>query len=112
MKEYKVYELLNQEGKIVDVGITSRALNLRLIEHRCPLGRWPGRKDLTIQLYAIYNTKKEALATEGAHKLELGMKWTELESRKHWAIAGGKSKKRIENYKQTRSKFKRGDSNT
>jgi predicted GIY-YIG superfamily endonuclease len=82
--EYYVYELFDQTGQIVDVGMTGRDLNKRLCEHtkRKPHpnnghGRWYGRNDLDIRIFSTHSIRKEALKAEGARKLELGMEWTE-----------------------------------
>ena len=80
MQKHKVYELIDQEGTIVNVGYTGESLEVRLHQHtKWKSHKWYGRKDLTIRLYASYNTKKEALATEGTRKLELGFNWMEIE---------------------------------
>jgi predicted GIY-YIG superfamily endonuclease len=82
--EYKVYELLDQEGAIVYVGMSSNPES-RFYAHtkhkptHSGSGYFYGRTDLSIRVYSIHPTRKEALKAEGARKLELGFEWSERE---------------------------------
>jgi hypothetical protein len=88
--EYKVYELVDLEGQIVDVGYTSGSLEFRLRQHtKWKIGRWYGRTDLNIRTLLIHPTKKEALLAEGTRKLSLGMTWTEKEAKRKGGRLGG-----------------------
>jgi hypothetical protein len=86
MKEHKVYELVDQEGRIVDVGYTGGPLKNRFYDHtkRKPTqsgrGKFYGRTDLTIRVHSTYLSNKEALIAEGSRKIELGIPWTEKQN--------------------------------
>jgi predicted GIY-YIG superfamily endonuclease len=84
MKQYHVYELFDQEDTIVYVGMSINPKN-RLYDHvkRKPTqsgrGLFYNRLDLCIRTISSHNIKADALAIEGARKLELGMEWGEIE---------------------------------
>ena len=85
MKQYHVYELFDQSGTIVYVGMTSDP-KMRFTKHIKAKpgygnGKFYGRTDLDIRILSIHSIKKEAALAEGAHKLSLGMNWTERDSR-------------------------------
>jgi predicted GIY-YIG superfamily endonuclease len=97
-----VYDLVNTEGKTVDVGIT---LNLaqRLNQHTrrksdgtSRRGKWYGH-DLEIVSIATFETRSEALKAEGQRKLSLGMEWTEFKGRS----AGGLKQSKVLNTTKT-----------
>jgi predicted GIY-YIG superfamily endonuclease len=82
MKQYHVYELFDQEGTIVYVGMSYNPKN-RLYSHTKIKpgpghGTFYGRTDLDFRILSTHPTRKEAMKFEGARKLELGMEWTEL----------------------------------
>jgi len=83
MKQYIVYELVDQYNTIVYIGCTGRTLKARLREHirsNCKSpghGKFLGRTDLIIRPHSVYDTRKEALLIEGSRKLELGFEWIE-----------------------------------
>jgi len=86
MKQYHVYELFDQEGTIVYVGV-SVDVKRRFIQHtkwqpNPGQGYFHGRTDLHWRIIQSFRIKKEALALEGFRKLELGMHWTEKDGGK------------------------------
>jgi hypothetical protein len=93
--EWKVYELIDQTGQIVYIGMTKRAVLTRFKEHiweKSNRKYWKnliGRKDLDWRIISIHTIKKEAQAAEGARKLELGMEWGERSGKgKSWPPGG------------------------
>jgi len=82
MKQYYVYELFDQEGTIVYVGMSTNPERRFYAHTKEKLdkgkGTFYGRTDLTWRIIQSHNTKKEAFTAEGARKLELGMIWSEL----------------------------------
>ena len=91
--EVYVYELLDQVGKVVDVGVSIRPKS-RFRNHIGSKpggnGRWYGRTDLTWQIHSSHNTRKEARLVEGARKLEVGLDWTEYKCHSAGGKIGGK----------------------
>lgn len=73
----QVYELRVGE-RVIDVGVTGRAIEHRLYEHTCKSGRWPNRTDITIHAVSQWPTLSRAMQEEGRLKLHYGFEWTEM----------------------------------
>lgn len=81
MKQYHVYELFDQDGKIVYVGI-SKIPEVRFKKHTRTKpspgnGYFYGRTDLKLRIHSSHYIRQEAYKAEGYRKLELNMPWTE-----------------------------------
>jgi len=82
MKTYYVYELFDQTGQIVYVGISQNPKK-RFRSHTkykpvCSgMGYFYGREDLDWRIHSTWPNKKSAWNAEGIRKLELGFEWTE-----------------------------------
>jgi predicted GIY-YIG superfamily endonuclease len=83
MKTYYVYELYNSMGTVEYVGQTENAKN-RLRQHtkvkpvRCSgNGKFYGRQDISMNIVAEFQNRKEARNLEGELKIQYGLDWTE-----------------------------------
>jgi predicted GIY-YIG superfamily endonuclease len=97
-----VYDLLDTQGKTVDVGVTLN-LTQRLYQHTkkrpdgtSRFGKWYGH-NLEIVSVGMFQTRKEAMKVEGERKLSLGMEWTESTGRSK----GGHTQARVLNNTKT-----------
>ena len=84
MKQYHVYELFDQEGTIVYVGMSTNPKSrfkqhITWQNHKCY-----SRTDLDIRIESTHSIKHEALKAEGSRKLQLGIEWTEM----NWGKVG------------------------
>ena len=88
-----VYSIKDKRSRmIVDIGYSSKNPRIRFIKKTSPQGKFAGlRNELTWEVVATYDTKKEALQAEGEFKLAAGLKWTEKER----SIANGRMRARF-----------------
>jgi predicted GIY-YIG superfamily endonuclease len=95
MKTYSVYELYNSMGTVEYVGESSRP-KVRFIEHtkNKPTcrghGKFYGRPDITMNIVAEFQDRKEAMKLEGELKLQYGLEWTEKTRQANGGKIGGK----------------------
>ena len=71
---YCVYEIINSEEKIEYIGQTENPQS-RIKAHR--KGLFKNRPDIKMRIVQSFETRKEALAFEGSHKIANGFGWTE-----------------------------------
>ena len=97
---FYVYELINDETVVEYVGVTKHP-NKRLFQHTkikphkvkpsSTYGMFYGREDIRMEIIVGFDTRKEALKTEGAIKEENGLLWTEqLQFRKEYCSKAAK----------------------
>jgi len=97
MKKYYVYELVNQQGYVEDVGETYTP-DIRMKQHTklkptsSGIGKWYGRDDLIMNIVKEFDNRTDALKLEGQLKLVHGIEWTErIRSSKGGSIQGPKN---------------------
>jgi|TARA_R110000751_G_scaffold231693_1_gene332947 predicted GIY-YIG superfamily endonuclease len=106
-----VYELRNSRGEVEYVGETRRPKR-RPIEHLKYNKKSPflGRTDLTFNIVATFNDRRQALKLEGELKLSYGLEWTE----NNWVINNGRDTPNVsrkfnnEQVIEIRSKYAKG----
>ena len=117
-----VYELRNSRGEVEYVGETRRPKRIgktvqkrrkrRPIEHLKYNKKSPflGRTDLTFNIVATFNDRRQALKLEGELKLSYGLEWTE----NNWVINNGRDTPNVsrkfnnEQVIEIRSKYAKG----
>ena len=107
MKTYYVYEIKDDSGKTVDVGVTYRP-ETRMYQHTKVkpgngMGRHYGRDDISMVIACEYPTRKEANKEEGRLKLEHGLDWTEMQIWKANGIKVGNLPKNLTSQHQSES---------
>lgn len=75
MKRFKVYEIIDNNGKIIHVGYTKRDIEIRFKEHL--RSKFKNKINLNVRLVKDFNSKTDALLFEGEHKINNGLEWTE-----------------------------------